>query len=196
MNNLSAGTLQGERRERDACAVRRFEGVVAAVSEEVESKVLEASYKLRDGLEATEEAVAVIQKELEIDEHLVLGDMLYVEVRRRGGRYSYFVLHRGIDNCCSELAEGQYYEFFRASHLDILGSPRRTPSLGTQGMWSSLQSHCARRSACTKEFRQELEGIERLRSEAIGGGLRHLVDDMVAIACRMPDEVERIAEVR
>lgn len=41
-----------------------------------------------------------------------------------------------------------------------------------------------------------MEGIERLRSEAVGGELRRLVDDMVAIACRMPDEVERVAEVR
>lgn len=47
----------------------------------MENRVLKASYKLRDGLEATEEAVATIQKELEVDERLVQGDMPYVEVR-------------------------------------------------------------------------------------------------------------------
>lgn len=41
-----------------------------------------------------------------------------------------------------------------------------------------------------------MEGVETLRSEAVGGELRRLVDDMVSIACRMPDEIERIAEVR
>lgn len=65
-----------------------------------------------------------------------------------------------------------------------------------QGMWSRLQVQCFRRSACIKNFRGELEGVERLRSQAVGRELRRLVDDIVAIACRMPDEVERMAEVR
>lgn len=63
-------------------------------------------------------------------------------------------------------------------------------------MWSSLHAQCSSRSACIKVFREGLESIERLRSEKVGGELRQLVDDMVAIAFRMPDEVERIAEVK
>lgn len=74
------GKLQAERRERDARAVRTFEGAVAAISEDMERRVLEASYTLRDGAEATEEAVAAIRKELDIDDRLVEGDMPYVEV--------------------------------------------------------------------------------------------------------------------
>lgn len=40
-----------------------------------------------------------------------------------------------------------------------------------------------------------MEAIEILRSEAVGEELRRLVDEMVSIACRMPDEIERLAEV-
>lgn len=62
-------------------------------------------------------------------------------------------------------------------------------------MWSKLHEQCSRRSACIESFRGELEGVERARSEAVGSELRKLVKDMVAIAHRMPNEVERVAEV-
>lgn len=62
-------------------------------------------------------------------------------------------------------------------------------------MWSKLELQCNRRSSRIHEFREGLERIESLRSAAVGGELRRLVDDLVSIACRMPDEIERIAEV-
>lgn len=62
-------------------------------------------------------------------------------------------------------------------------------------MWSKLEVQCNRRSRRIHEFREGLERIEILRSAAVGGELRRLVDDLVSIACRMPDEIERIAEV-
>lgn len=62
-------------------------------------------------------------------------------------------------------------------------------------MWSKLEAQCKHRSRCIEEFRGSLEGIEIRRSGAVGEELRHLVDEMVAIACKMPDEIERIAEV-
>lgn len=62
-------------------------------------------------------------------------------------------------------------------------------------MWSELEAHCNRRSSRIQEFREGLEHVENLRSEAVGRELRRLVDDMVSIACRMPNEIERIAEV-
>lgn len=62
-------------------------------------------------------------------------------------------------------------------------------------MWSKLEAHCNRRSSRIQEFREGLERVENLRSEAVGRELRRLVDDMVSIACRMPNEIERIAEV-
>ncbi|CAM9524177.1 unnamed protein product, partial [Sphacelaria rigidula] len=130
-----------ERRERDVHAIRRFEAAVAAISEEMERRVLETSYTLRDDLEGIEQAVTVTRKELDDDDRLVEGDMPYVEE-----------------------------------------------------MWSSLHAQCSSRSTCIKVFREGLERIERLRSEEVGRELRRLVDDMVAIAFRMPDEVERIAE--
>lgn len=63
-------------------------------------------------------------------------------------------------------------------------------------MWSKLEAQCNRRSSRIQEFREGLERVEILRSEAVGRELRRLVDDMIAIAFRMPDEIERIAEVR
>ena len=62
-------------------------------------------------------------------------------------------------------------------------------------MWSKLEAQCNHRSRCIEKFRANLEAIEILRSEAVGEELRRLVDKMVSIACRMPDEIERIAEV-
>lgn len=53
---------------------------MAAISADMEQKVLEASYTLRDGLEEAEEAVSAIRKELGVDDRLVQGDMAYVEV--------------------------------------------------------------------------------------------------------------------
>eukprot|EP00903_Cladosiphon_okamuranus_P015016 g13894.t1 len=132
---------QEERRERDARSIKTFEAGVAAISEEMEQKVLEASYALRDGLEKAEEAVAAVRAELDMDDRLVEGDMTYVEA-----------------------------------------------------MWSKLEVQCNRRSTRIHEFQEGLERIETLRSAAVGGELRRLVDDLVAIACRMPDEIERIAE--
>ncbi|CAM9400850.1 unnamed protein product [Ectocarpus fasciculatus] len=132
---------QAERRERDARAVQTFEAGVSAISEDMEQRVLEASYALRDGLEEAEEAVATIRAELDVDDQLVQGDMAYVEE-----------------------------------------------------MWSKLEAQCNRRSSRIQEFREGLERVEILRSEAVGGELRRLVDDMIAIAYRMPDEIERIAE--
>ncbi|CAB1112029.1 unnamed protein product [Ectocarpus sp. CCAP 1310/34] len=132
---------QAERRERDARAIETFEAGVSAISEDMEQRVLEASYALRDGLEEAEEAVATILAELGVDDQLVQGDMAYVEE-----------------------------------------------------MWSKLEAQCDRRSSRIQEFRKGLERVEILRSEAVGGELRRLVDDMIAIAFRMPDEIERIAE--
>lgn len=53
---------------------------MAAISEEMERRVLEASYAIRDGLEEAEQAVAAVRGELDVDERLVQGDMAYVEV--------------------------------------------------------------------------------------------------------------------
>lgn len=53
---------------------------MATISEEMEQKVLEASYALRDGLEEAEQAVATVRGELDMDAVLVGGDMAYVEV--------------------------------------------------------------------------------------------------------------------
>ncbi|CAM9256084.1 unnamed protein product [Ectocarpus sp. 12 AP-2014] len=132
---------QAERRERDARAIETFEAGVSAISEDMEQRVLEASYALREGLEEAEEAVATIRAELGVDDQLVQGDMAYVEE-----------------------------------------------------MWSKLEAQCNRRSSRIQQFREGLERVEILRSEAVGGELRRLVDDMIAIASRMPDEIERIAE--
>ncbi|CAN0179979.1 unnamed protein product, partial [Ectocarpus sp. 8 AP-2014] len=129
------------RRERDARAIETFEAGVSAISEDMEQRVLEASYALRDGLEEAEEAVATIRAELGVDDQLVQGDMAYVEE-----------------------------------------------------IWSKLEAQCNRRSSRIQEFREGLERVEILRSEAVGGELRRLVDDMITIAFRMPDEIERIAE--
>ncbi|CAM9618005.1 unnamed protein product [Scytosiphon promiscuus] len=132
---------QAERRERDALAVKAFEAGVAAISEDMEQRVLEASYALREGLEDAERAVADVRAEMDVDDRLVQGDMGHVEA-----------------------------------------------------IWSELETQCNRRSSHVQEFREGLERIEALRSEAVGGELRRLVDDMVSIACKMPDEIERIAE--
>lgn len=64
-----------------------------------------------------------------------------------------------------------------------------------QEMWSKLEAQCNRRSRCIEKFREALEAVEVLRSGAVGEELRRLVDDMVSIACKMPHEIERIAEV-
>lgn len=53
---------------------------MAAISDEMERRVLDASYALRDGLEVAEQAVAAIRKELDVDDLLVQGDMPYVKV--------------------------------------------------------------------------------------------------------------------
>ncbi|CAM9313803.1 unnamed protein product, partial [Hapterophycus canaliculatus] len=132
---------QAERRERDALAVKAFEAGVASISEDMERRVLDASYTLRDGLEEAEKAVAAVRAAMDIDDQLVQGDMADVEE-----------------------------------------------------IWSELEAQCNRRSSHIQEFREGLERIEALRSEAVGGELRRLVDDMVSIACKMPDEIERIAE--
>lgn len=71
---------QAERRERDARAIETFEAGVSAISEDMEQRVLEASYALREGLEEAEDAVATIRAELGLDDQLVQGDMTYVEV--------------------------------------------------------------------------------------------------------------------
>lgn len=71
---------QAERRERDALAVKTFEAGVAAISEDMELRVLEASYTLRDGIEEAEKAVALVRAEMDMDDRLVQGDMAYVEV--------------------------------------------------------------------------------------------------------------------
>lgn len=71
---------QADRRERDAQAIKAFEAGVATISEEMEQRVLEASYALREGLEEAEQAVATVREELGVDDRLVQGDMAYVEV--------------------------------------------------------------------------------------------------------------------
>lgn len=75
--------MQAERRERDTQAIKAFEAGVAAISEGMEKRVLEASYALRDGLEEAEQAVAAVRRELDVDERLVEGDMAYVEVTNK-----------------------------------------------------------------------------------------------------------------
>eukprot|EP00904_Undaria_pinnatifida_P004042 jgi/Undpi1/13639/HiC_scaffold_9.g03293.m1 len=132
---------QADRRERDARAIKAFDAGVAAISEDMEQRVLEASYALRDSLGEADDAISATRKELDVDGILVQGDMAYVEE-----------------------------------------------------MWSKLEAQCKHRSRCIEEFRGSLEGIEIRRSGAVGEELRHLVDEMVAIACKMPDEIERIAE--
>ncbi|CAM9316736.1 unnamed protein product, partial [Laminaria digitata] len=132
---------QADRRERDSQVIKAFDAGVAAISEDMERRVLEASYALRDSLGAADDAIAATRKELDVDDILVRGDMAYVEE-----------------------------------------------------MWSKLEAQCKHRSHCIEEFRGSLEGIEVLRSGAVGDELRRLVDEMVSIACRMPDEIERLAE--
>lgn len=79
-SNAHSHHMQAERRERDTQAIKTFEAAVAAISEEMEKRVLEASYTLRDGLEEAEQAVGAVRGELDVDEKLVQGDMTYVEV--------------------------------------------------------------------------------------------------------------------
>lgn len=73
---------QAGRRERDTRAVTSFEAALGDISERMEQRVLETSYALRDGLEAAEESISSIRKELDIDEQLMQGDISYVEVKR------------------------------------------------------------------------------------------------------------------
>lgn len=63
---------------------------MATISEEMEQRVLEASYTLREGLEEAEQAVAAVREELDVDDCLVQGDMAYVEV-------GYFMVIRGTE---------------------------------------------------------------------------------------------------
>lgn len=46
----------------------------------MERRVLQASYHLRENLEAIERSVSSIRKELDIDEQIVEGDMVYMKV--------------------------------------------------------------------------------------------------------------------
>ncbi|CAM9773169.1 unnamed protein product, partial [Choristocarpus tenellus] len=64
-----------------------------------------------------------------------------------------------------------------------------------EDMWLKLEGMCSNRSAYVKQFGDRLEGVERQRSEAVGLKLRGLVDEMIAIAFRLPEEVEHVAEV-
>lgn len=73
---------QAGRRERDARASEDFEAGVVTISEDMERRVLEASYRLRDGLEEVEEAVSIVRRELYMDHRLVEGNMAYVKVRK------------------------------------------------------------------------------------------------------------------
>ena len=47
----------------------------------MERRVLEASYRFRDGREEVKEALSTVQRELAMDSRLVVGDMAYVQVR-------------------------------------------------------------------------------------------------------------------
>lgn len=85
--------------------------------------------------------------------------------------------------------------FFRVATSLYTFAPAATLSV-PQDAWCKLEVQCQRRSRCIQEFQDGLEGVETLRSEAVGRELRRLVDDMVSIACRLPDEIERIAEVK
>lgn len=58
---------------------------VAAISEDMEQRVLEASYALRDSLGEADDAISATRKELDVDGILVQGDMAYVEV---GGTFT------------------------------------------------------------------------------------------------------------
>ncbi len=80
IGNLPLLHPQADRRERDAQAIKAFEAGVATISEEMEQRVLEASYALREGLEEAEQAVNAVREELNVDDCLVQGDMAYVEV--------------------------------------------------------------------------------------------------------------------
>lgn len=73
--------MQADRRERDSQAIKAFDAGVAAISEDMEQRVLEASYALRDSLGAADDDIAATRKELDVDDLLVRGDMAYVEVQ-------------------------------------------------------------------------------------------------------------------
>ena len=74
-------SVQADRRERDSQAIKAFDAAVAAISEDMEQRVLESSYALRDSLGAADDAISATRKELDVDDLLVRGDMAYVEVR-------------------------------------------------------------------------------------------------------------------
>lgn len=102
-----ATCMQAERRERDTQAIKTFEAGVAAISEEMEKRVLDASYALRDGLEEAEQAVAAVRGELDVDERLVEGDMAYVEVKKCVVFWRVFILEAVPPLCAYDSKNGE-----------------------------------------------------------------------------------------
>eukprot|EP00937_MAST-01D_sp_MAST-1D-sp2_P002575 g2575.t1 len=61
--------------------------------------------------------------------------------------------------------------------------------------WDKIAEQCTRRTAAIVLFGEDLEGLEQERTRQVGNALRQLADEMVAIAYKLPPEIERLVEV-
>jgi len=62
-----------------------------------------------------------------------------------------------------------------------------------QNAWSSIQAVLRKRTEAVAGFAAVLEGVEADRAKQVGGELRRLVEDLIAIGHKLPDDMERIA---
>lgn len=114
--------MQADRRERDSQAIKAFDAGVAAISEDMEQRVLEASYALRDSLGAADDAIAATRKELDVDDLLVQGDMAYVEVREvLEASTCYFKYHVCGTSSPATLGRGEVAEYVATRRRTMCG---------------------------------------------------------------------------
>ncbi|GMI21963.1 hypothetical protein TeGR_g1116, partial [Tetraparma gracilis] len=62
-------------------------------------------------------------------------------------------------------------------------------------MWDKISSLLSARTGCVMQFGDNLESFEVTRSTTLASYLRTMVDTMVGIALKLPQEIERVAEV-
>ena len=64
-----------------------------------------------------------------------------------------------------------------------------------EGMWDKINALLSRRTSEVVQFGDNLESFERTRSDTLAAYLRSMVDEMVNTALKLPQEIERVAEV-
>ncbi|GMI03755.1 hypothetical protein TrRE_jg12660 [Triparma retinervis] len=64
-----------------------------------------------------------------------------------------------------------------------------------EGMWDKINALLSRRTSEVVQFADNLESFERTRSDTLSSYLRSMVDEMVNTALKLPQEIERVAEV-